>query len=455
MAAFLERKVFRVLFAAGVVLAAFEPTAHAETVEAPLSGPPLVYAPKPVFEAETKACSMRVSVCVHAPASTPGARVLEILASAERTLETLTGALGLPAPDPDPETRTYDIYLVDGDEASTHLGARDVRSAFDRASAFTTLGAGIPSGCVLDGTMARELGRASLFRVAPATDEATALAQTTYLAELTVPCASRANPAMLDAIRIFQANPERAVTDRHVGDTPPLPATWSDPLTYENRRFAEGAFLFWSYVDRRFSRSPFGIVRALWALGPTTTPLGSARWNDEPDAFDILRTTFKDVLFTGSKLADLLLDAAVDRARLGPGGDDVTPATFDWDVPWPSSPRRFAPRAPVEPTGSSYVSIRRDGAPEDANLRVEITWEEHALFRWALVKIDENGAEIGRVVIPTTERATSAQLTLTNFGKAKRVLLVGVNVGDPAYAFDPNDEVWEPHGWLATLASTP
>jgi hypothetical protein len=33
------------------------------------------------------------------------------------------------------------------------------------------------------------------------------------------------------------------------------------------------------------------------------------------------------------------------------------------------------------------------------------------------------------------------------------VLLVGVNAGDPAYAFDPDEAVWEPHGWLVTLAS--
>jgi hypothetical protein len=33
------------------------------------------------------------------------------------------------------------------------------------------------------------------------------------------------------------------------------------------------------------------------------------------------------------------------------------------------------------------------------------------------------------------------------------VLLVGVNVGDPLYPFDPDDAVWEPHGWTLTLAS--
>jgi hypothetical protein len=28
-----------------------------------------------------------------------------------------------------------------------------------------------------------------------------------------------------------------------------------------------------------------------------------------------------------------------------------------------------------------------------------------------------------------------------------------VNTGDPTYHFDPDDEVWEPHGWLLSLAA--
>ena len=37
--------------------------------------------------------------------------------------------------------------------------------------------------------------------------------------------------------------------------------------------------------------------------------------------------------------------------------------------------------------------------------RVELSWEEHAAFRWALVKVDVAGKELGRVVVPTRERA--------------------------------------------------
>lgn len=431
-----------------------------------LVGRPLVYVEEPPLNGRP-ACSTRWPLCVHAPKSVPGARVLEVLASAERAWSTLQGALGLPSPDVDPDTLVYAVHLVEGEgPGATHLRARDVRSRVDRAGAFTVFDAEVPSGCALDQLTARAIARASLYRVAPATDEATALAQTTYLAGLVAPCF---DAPQRDAVRTFQAHPDRAVTSLHAGDAVPVASATPAPpagrpkLTRENLLHAEGASLFWARVDGAFGRAPGGIVRATWALAPTMTPLGAPRWDDEPDGFDVLRVSFDGALSHGSKLADLFLDVAVARAFMG-SADDGTHAvetrafgddariTLDWDLPWPTKPKRVAPRAPVEPTGASYVVIRRSGARPDARLRVEITWEEHALFRWAIVKRDARGAELGRVVIPTTERATDAQLTLADFGGADSLLLVGVNAGDPAYAFDPDDEVWEPHGWLLTIA---
>jgi hypothetical protein len=43
-------------------------------------------------------------------------------------------------------------------------------------------------------------------------------------------------------------------------------------------------------------------------------------------------------------------------------------------------------------------------------------------------------------------------MSLVDVDRADRIVLVGVNTGDPAYGFDPDDEVWEPHSWLATVA---
>lgn len=425
-----------------------------------LVGRPLVHDPEPPAN-DRPACSMRWPLCVHAPRSVPGGLTLAVLASAERAWSTLEGTLGLPSPDVDPDTLAYAVHLVEGaGPATTLLRARDVRSRVDRAGAFTVLDADVPSGCALDQLVARAIARASLYRVAPAIDEATATAQTTYLAGLVAPCF---DAPQRDAARTFQAHPERAVTSAHAGDDAAVAWSWRPRLTRGSRLFAEGASLFWARIDGAFGRAPGGIVRATWALAPTMTPLGAPRWNDEPDPFDVLRVSFDGALSSGSKLADLLLDVAVARAFMGSAddgrhapetralGDDARVA-LDWELPWPKAPRRIAPRAPVEPTGSSYVVIRRSGARPDARLRVEITWEEHALFRWVIVKRDARGADIGRVPIPTTERATDAQLTLADLGDAESLLLVGVNAGDPAYTFDPDDEVWEPHGWLLTVA---
>ena len=412
--------------------------------------------PRP-SDARSRACSFRTPVCVHYTDRPEAAAA--VLASAERAWDVLTGALDLPAPDVDPDTLAYDVWLTaDEDLATTHLAARDVRSRIDRARAFTTVTAKAKAGCALDASVTRAIARAILFRTSPATDEGVARAQVAYLTDLVVPCAAGLE---VDAAQAFQAHPDRAVCDAHAFATPPL----ADAApSRADMLFADGASLFWSRVDWAYARTPGGLVRATWALSPTMTDVGARSFRDEPDTFDVLRVTFKGALTTKSTLADLLLDTAVARAFLGAADDgvhqpetrrlgDAAKVAIDWDLPWPAQPKRVAPRAPVAPTGSSYLVIHRAGAPPGSRLRVEIAWEEHALFRWALVKLDAKGAELGRVVIPTPERATEAQMTLVDLDATDRVLLVGANAGDPAYAFDPDDAVWEPHGWLVTIAS--
>ncbi|MDF2693140.1 MAG: hypothetical protein K0S65_1523, partial [Labilithrix sp.] len=280
-------------------------------------------------------------------------------------------------------------------------------------------------------------------------------------AELAFPCAVS---LAADAVASFQSQAHRAFSDAHAGDeSAAAGGAPVQPPSHADHLFAAGAATFWARLDWAFGRQPGGIVTASWALHPTMTPVGASRWVNEPDTFDVLRTTFKGALSTNGTVHDLWLDFAIARAFLGSADDgfhlpelrtlgDAARVPIEWDIPWPKTPRRLAPRSPVYPTGASYLVIRHDGARPGARLRAEIEWEEHALFRWAFVKLDANGRELGRVVIPTTERATQAQMTLVDLDGVDRILLVGVNVGDPAYAFDPDDEVWEPHGWLVTVA---
>jgi hypothetical protein len=465
-----------------------DPPAPVAPPDTGVPGPRVAYATRPVLPRETKACSARIPMCVHASGTTSGRTVLDVLAAAERAWETLAGALRLGSPDVDEDDLAYHVYLADGarERGATYVAGRDVRSRIDRARAFTVLDSGAVrrGGCAADALVAREIARAVLYGVAPATAEGVARAQTTYLSQLIVPCATG---FAVDAAQAFQSRPERAVCDPRVGevgtsaeeDRGERPRSGTGVSTGTGtgtgtgvstgtggwgESFMDGASLFWSRIDWAYGRAPASIVMASWALSPTMTDVAAKRWHDEPDAFDVLRVSFKNALSTGSTLDDLLLDAAVARAFMGSAEDglhqvetrtfgDAARVPLDWDLPWPARPKRVAPRTAVYPSGASYVVIRHAGAAPGARLRVEIAWEEHALFRWALVKLDAAGRELGRVPIPTRERAVEAQMTLVDLDSVDRVLLVGMNAGDPSYRFDPDDEVWEPHGWLVTLAA--
>jgi len=68
------------------------------------------------------------------------------------------------------------------------------------------------------------------------------------------------------------------------------------------------------------------------------------------------------------------------------------------------------------------------------------------------VGLDARGIEIGRVPIPTPDKATSAAITLDDLDAVSAILLVTVNAGDDAIEFDPDAKVWEPHGYAVTVA---
>lgn len=387
-----------------------------------------------------RACSLSRPVCVHAEPRDAGAgAVLAALASAERAWDALTGPLALPPPDPDPETRAWDVYLTSAGSPGTFASEHDAaRSAFDRASAFTVVDARIARhGCELDATIARELARAIAFRVTPEIDEGTALAQTSSLARLVVPCAA----GRLDDVEVYQDHAERSPADTWrdadpdvgAGSTAGALARPSDA----GERYARGASLLWTWLDENYAADPGGLVRATWALSP------SRAGETEPDAFDVLRTSLKT-------LDDVFLAFAVDRA-LDPAWPSPPRA---WDVPWPTSPRTLSSGRPLEPGGAAYLVVRRAGAARGARLRVEVTWEQHAAMRWSAIKLDAAGRPKARLDLHVPhEKSTDVQATIAELDDVDAVLLVATNAGDPTSPFDPDDVVWEPHAFLVTIAS--
>jgi hypothetical protein len=421
-----------------------------DTSSAPPTGP-LVHAwsVRPADDAGKPVCSTRHPICVHGRA--PPASLLAVVASADRAWDVETGALELPEPDADIDTRKYDIYVVPRVEggAVTELSTRDLRAAFDRASGFTLVAESMASeSCALDLEMARAVARASLLHAAPATDEGSARAEASYIARLATPCAMTAD----DGIGAFQASPDRAIVDPWL--------LWPR----EGLAFDRGAALFFWWLDATYGASPGALVRAMWALAPTQTPPGAARWNDEPDGFAVLKASFKDALTSGSTIEDLYAEFGTTRALFGPRenglelpevrvfGPSVVPP-LAWEIDWPASPRRLASPIPIAPTGSSYVLVHHAGGASGARLRVEATWEEHAAIRWFIVKLDARGREMGRVWMAAAPRATAAQMTVVNLDGVDSLLVAGTNVGDPFAPFDPDDETFEPHGWVLTLAA--
>jgi hypothetical protein len=387
--------------------------------------------PMPETSSWRAVCSVRHPLCIHAPLALGPVLPLATLASADRAWDVPTGALGLPPPIWDLEG-AWHVFLVKdfpSDDSWPTGGARaffrerDPRTRYDAASSVAVIDRTTPVGCPLDLALARALSRASLWRAAPATDEGSARAQTEELARLAVPCAP-----LDEGMQEFQSRPERTLVD---------------PSSYA---FDLGASLFFDWLDATFARVPGALVRGLWALAPTRTPPGAARWSALPTSFDVLRVSLKGALFTDSTLDDVFVRFAVDRAQRTPG------VRLAWHLSWPANARRVASPEPVSPTGASYVRVDHAGAPPGSKLRVEAQWEDYGRMRWVVVKLDAAGRAMAELPVTSLDRGTHASLTVESLDGVDHLLIVGVNVGSTEHPFDPTQEEWESHGWLLTLA---
>jgi hypothetical protein len=382
-----------------------------------------------------RACSFRHPFCVersvesstgpHAAGARKSAdeRELAALDAADRAWDTLTGPLEAPPPDGD-DDGVWRIELRDAVDGGgdAWFAARDPVSRFDRASSFATIDQALGPGCALDLAAARAIARGSMWRAAPAIDEASARAEAEVLARLATPCAASG----LDA-PMFQASPEETV------------------VAASSPAYERGASAFFGWLDTSFGSEPGALLLGLWSLAPTRTPFDASRWAGAPTHFDVLRTSLRDGLWPGSTLDDVFVRFALARATMAP------PARIAWSVPWPASARRLASPRPVAPTGASYVVVDHAGAPPGSKLRVEAAWEDYGRLRWVVAKLDATGHATGEVSIPSLDRSTHTSMTIESLDGVDRLLIVCVNVGSTEHPFDPDQSEWEPHGWLLTL----
>jgi hypothetical protein len=381
-------------------------------------------------------------VCVRGATAVHPEAISATLRHAEAALETYL-ALGLPPPLADGwlgGDERYDIYLQRGAEPVTTVDLVPVLDTFDRASAFTVLApAGVRPGCAAASEVARHLAHAVLLGMDAGAEAGALSMAASYLASLAVPC----TPVETVAIDDLQRHPERELTA-------------GDP----NR--PDGAMLFPAYLDEAWGNGkPAGVITALLTVSHQRTPAGAWSWSNEPDVFDALRLAAKD---RDTSIGDMLLELAVARAFVGSRSDeghlrdvarfgDAGRVRFEWAVPFSSLPRRLAPLRPISSTGSTYLWLDLKDAPADAGITFVAEWELPVLFQWALVKVDAEGKEVGRVGVAPVYGSTRAERTVLNLSGLAGLLIVGINQGDfdRGAPFDPDEGPFEPHAYTVTL----
>lgn len=400
---------------------------------------------------DIRVCSFREPVCVHAPNGASPERILDTLAALERARSSLVRVLGLPPPLPDGllgGSSAFDLYFKEADDSprSSEPRLRTERDEPaigepDRASAFSVL-EGDVKGCELPNLVARALASAIGYGIDAAEDDNIRESRAAYLAELVSPCAAVTRSLIDD----FQSHPERGLF--------PLP----------DKAHPASSLLFPWYLDTALGTGSFGILPfALTATSRQQTPIGSFTWMDEPDVLDSLRASLSRRA-PAQKLSDLLLDFAVARAFVGNRDDgmhlpesrwagDAGRVRFDWSVPFASLPRSLAPSFPIEATGSSYVFVDLEGAPEGARVTFRAEWEPPVLFRWAIVRVRKDGTEASRVTVTGQEGSTEAVQTIEAIDDLAGLIIVGTNIGDIGLerAFDPDEQPAEPHGYVVTI----
>ena len=410
---------------------------------------PLIAVPerRPGANVRITQCSLTRPVCVQGIGEVDDGEIAAALTDLEDAYRNLVDVLDLPSPlldDIRGGTAALDLFLIGGSDEPLRvqhdLVADGGVGSFDTASAYCVAGAEARN---LERTATLCVGEAIAWRLAPSETAFVRRAYATHLWQVL------GAPGGQDFERIdeLQANPQRAIVDSELNTA------------------SEASSLFLDYLSYRVeSRSGYRLPTAIMSLSGSNTEAGAWRWNNEPDIFDVLRASFQD---TG--IPKLLLDFSVARAFLGDrdDGTQMPPfrwsgafgrVRFDWHLPWSSLPRHVASVRPIEPTGSTYLWLDLSDLPkearESARLGFRATWEAPGSFAWSLVKVDANGAMIGRIDLPYLERASEVETSLASLRDAAAIIVVGTNLGGlNAHPFDPDAAPFEPRGYTVYLAA--
>jgi len=379
-------------------------------------------------------------VCAHRLPGVDAAAASAALAAANDALEALA-ALGLPRPLTDGGAGgdgRLDVYIDPSAAlADAYVEPGTTSSGWDRAPVFI-VSPPVGAGCVGRQAIAQAIGKAIILGK-DAAIEPNALAMLgDYLGVLAAPCGI----AELEAIDTAQRAPERTFTGE---------LGVSDPAS----------FLFPWFLDDSYGAAGPGMLGiGLATISGQRTPAGSP-FVDEPDVFDALRVTQHQ---NGTSLADTLLGFAVARAFMGERSDEahmldvakygtLGRVRIEWSVEHASLPRTLRPLRPIEPLGATYVYVDLTGVSDTAEITFVVDWEAPVAFRWALVRLDATGSELGRKEVFPVLGGTHLEATVRDLRGAAAMLIVGINEGQSRRdePFDPG-KLREPgRSYLVTL----
>jgi hypothetical protein len=385
-------------------------------------------------------CAATAPVCVH------GTNVAALGPARDALVEAygaVVDGIAMPAPLADAAEGgdgRFDLYVVDAlpADAESYAGVAIARepiellSDHDARPAFLLVESKALGGgrCPLAGGLAWGVAEASAAGVDAAETRVVVDGMSRYVAEVASGCApDRA------AYVAFQRAPWRAIATSAEG-----PRAWT------------------SWLDRTRGKG-------LGALVPGLESLATQHWGvsidlpgaeyPEPahlrnaiDVSDVLSETMKQ---QRSTLDALQLEFAVERAF-----DPVERPPLEWTVPASTLPRRLLVSRGIEPTGATYLKIDLDGATRPNGLELELKWELGASFRWAVLKLDAQGARIGEVPVAAVERLREIAIDVRHLEGVTSVMVVGWNAGDPARPWTPDAPITLPHGYeIAIYAEAP
>lgn len=398
----------------------------------------LVVAQPPRPTLPVRACALHAPVCVHAPNGLDPSAVTRVRDAFAGAWGLVIETLRVPRPLSDASAGgdpRLDVYVVEArggaavdlavdldDGLAVARGPLDLASDRDAAPAYLFVGEGLAraGGCALDAAAARGIVRASAAGLDAAETEVVVDGFARRMAEVVAPCPSLER----ERLEPFQAKPWRAMTASATGT-----AFFARTLDLQKGQ----GFAAITPAVLSMATNHHGVV-----LPAPDDELGPAHLHNDPSVFDVLAATLGDA---GSSVDEVLLDYAAARA-LAP-----VPPAWEFVVPTSSLPRRFAIRRAIEPTGTTFFEIPIDATPKGDAVEIDLAWEQGARFVWRVLQIGRDGERLPDVKVPILETARTITIEARHLKGVKKLILVGVNVGDPKRPWRPDEPPSPPRGY--------